>query len=272
MKIVLTPAFAVLLLIAFVSRASAQAPAPDQPAVGQTGTPPLPRSYAQPQLAPPPPSTPPPPPDATTLPIQNGGVAPSVTGVVKQYLLTPVGDVEGLELQDGTDVRFPPHMGAALAGIVKPGDRINVVGFVGPQTSYGRAIRALTITNTGTNQSVVDQPLTVPPAPPWMRAASMKTMTVSGTLDRYILNDRGDIDGLYPEQRRGGEVSAPYRDGRGNGTCSAAFGGDPGERLRHEQRLWHGRGRDDRFADRGRPADTDRWASRSSATSLIYCG
>jgi len=196
MKIVLTPAFAVLLLITFVSRANAQAPAPDQPAVGQNGAPPLPPPDAQPQLPPPPPSTPPPPPDATTLPIQNGGVAPSVTGVVKQYLLTPVGDVEGIELQDGTDVRFPPHMGAALAGIVKPGDRINVVGFVGPQTSYGRAIRALTITNTGTNQSVVDQPPTEPPPPPWMRAASMKTMTVSGTLDRYILNDRGDIDGL----------------------------------------------------------------------------
>jgi hypothetical protein len=197
MKIVLTPAFAVLLLIAFESRASAQAPAPDQPAVGQTEAPPLPPPYAQPQFAPAPlAAPPPPPPDATTLPIQNGGVAPSVTGVVKQYLLTPVGDVEGLELRDGTDVRLPPHMGAALAGIVKPGDRINVVGFVGPQTSYGRAIKALTITNTGTNQSVVDQPPTEPPPPPWMRAASMKTMTVRGTLDRYILNDRGDIDGL----------------------------------------------------------------------------
>ena len=196
MKIVLTPAFVVLLLIAFVSRASAQAPAPDQPAVGQIGAPPPPPPYAQPQLAPPPLAAPPPPPGAITLPVQNGGVVPSVTGVVKQYLLTPVGDVEGLELQDGSDVRLPPHMGAALAGIVKPGDRINVVGFVGPQTSYGRAIRALTITNTGTNQSVIDQPPTVPPPPPWMRTASMKTMTMSGTLDRYILNDRGDIDGL----------------------------------------------------------------------------
>jgi len=49
------------------------------------------------------------------LPIQNGGVAPSITGVVKQYLLTPVGDVEGLELQDGTDVRFPPSHGCCAS-------------------------------------------------------------------------------------------------------------------------------------------------------------
>lgn len=113
---------------------------------------------------------------------------------MKQYLLTPVGDVEGVELQDGTDVRFPPHMGAALAGIVKPGDSVSVVGFVGPQTSYGRSIKALTVTNAQTNQSVVDQPPTVPPAPPWMRGASMKEVSLTGTLDHYILNDRGDID------------------------------------------------------------------------------
>jgi len=205
MKIILAPAFAVLLLIAFVSRASAQAPAPDQ--FGQSGSPPLPRAYAQPQLAPQPLAASPPPPSATTLPIQNGGVAPSVAGVVKQYLLTSVGDVEGIELQDGTDVRFPPHLGPALAAIVKAGDQVNVVEFVGPQSSYGRAIKALTITNTGTNQSVVDQPPTEPPPPPWMHAASMKTMTVNGTLDHYILNDRGDIDGLILSN--GEEVKFP---------------------------------------------------------------
>jgi len=107
-----------------------------------------------------------------------------------------VGDVEGVELQDGTDVRFPPHMGTALAAIVRPGDQVNVTGFVAPQTPYGRAVKALTITNLATNQSVVDQPPTVPPPPPWLRGASMREMTLSGTLGHYILNDRGDIDGL----------------------------------------------------------------------------
>jgi hypothetical protein len=118
----------------------------------------------------------------------------SISGTVKQYLLTPVGDVEGVELQDGIDIRFPPHMGAALTAIVKPGDRVSVMGFVAPATAYGRAVKALTITNVATNQYVVDQPPTVPP--PWLRGASMREMTVSGRPDHYILNDRGDIDGL----------------------------------------------------------------------------
>jgi hypothetical protein len=173
MKTVLIPAVVMLLLIATVPKDAAQAPPPGQPIVHQ----------------------------AAALPIQNGGVSPSIVGVVKQYLLTPVGDVEGVELQDGTDVRFPPHMGAALAGIVKPGDRVSVVGFVGPQTCYGRAIKALTVTNAQTDQSVVDQPPTVPPAPPWMRGASMREMSLTGMIDHYILNDRGDIDGLILKNR-----------------------------------------------------------------------
>ncbi len=120
----------------------------------------------------------------------------SISGTVKQYLLTPMGDVEGVELQDGTDVRFPPHMGAALTGIVKPGDRVNALGFVAPPTAYGRAVKALTITNIATNQSVVDQPPTTPPPPPWLRGANMREMKISGRLERCVLNDRGDIDGL----------------------------------------------------------------------------
>lgn len=87
---------------------------------------------------------------------------PSVTGTVQQYLLTPHGEVEGMLLKDGTAVRFPPHEGTALAGLVKPGDEVAVVGFFGPTTSYGRAVKALTITNTKTGQSVVDQPPNTP--------------------------------------------------------------------------------------------------------------
>jgi hypothetical protein len=87
-------------------------------------------------------------------------------------------------------------MGAALTAIVKPGDRVSVMGFVAPPTPYGRAVKALTITNVATNQSVVEQPPTTPSPPPWLRGQSMRQLAVSGKLDHYILNDHGDIDGL----------------------------------------------------------------------------
>jgi hypothetical protein len=128
--------------------------------------------------------------------IGSAGPTPSVTGKVQQYLLTPHGEVEGLLLADGTSVRFPPHEGQALAEITKPGDEIAAVGFLGPATSYGRALKAITITDTATGQSLTDQPPANPPLPPDMRGLILKPLTVSGAVAHFLVNDAGDVDGL----------------------------------------------------------------------------
>jgi len=122
--------------------------------------------------------------------------APSRSGIVQQYLLTPHGEVEGVLLKDGTVVRFPPHLGAALTGIAKPGDEVAVVGFLGPATSYGRAIKALTITNKKNGQTVVDRPPSTPPLPPDVRGLTRKPITAVGMVARLLANDKGDVDGL----------------------------------------------------------------------------
>jgi len=121
--------------------------------------------------------------------------ARSVTGTVQQYLLTPHGEVDGVLLTDGTVARFPPHLGTALAGIAKPGDEVAVVGFLGPTTPHGRAIKARTITNKKNGQSVVDHPPSTPPLPPDKRGLT-STLTVQGTVARLLVNDKGDVDGL----------------------------------------------------------------------------
>ena len=122
--------------------------------------------------------------------------APSVAGIVQQYLLTPHGEVDGLLLQDGTVVRLPPHVGSALVGIAKPGDELAVVGFLGPKTPHGRAIKALTISNKKTGQSVVDQPPSSPPVPPDRRGLPRISLTVQGAVARLLVNHKGDVDGL----------------------------------------------------------------------------
>jgi hypothetical protein len=121
---------------------------------------------------------------------------PSVTARVQQYLLTPHGEVDGLLLADGTAVRFPPHQGVALASTVKPGDNISAVGFLGPTTAYGRAMKALTITNTATGQTVVDQPPLSRPVPPHLRGLVRAPLTVTGPVARFLVNPKGDVDGL----------------------------------------------------------------------------
>ena len=95
-------------------------------------------SWAQP--APPPP----PRPLAPAQPMPLGQPTPTASGTVQQYLLTPHGEVEGLLLTDGTIVRFPPHLSAALASTVKPGDAVTIAGFVVAATAQERAVKALT--------------------------------------------------------------------------------------------------------------------------------
>ena len=53
---------------------------------------------------------------------------PAIQGKVAQYSLTPRGDVDGLILNDGTEVHLPPHLGAQLVFAVKPGDQVTVRG------------------------------------------------------------------------------------------------------------------------------------------------
>jgi hypothetical protein len=122
--------------------------------------------------------------------------APSLTGTVQQYLLTPDGEVNGVLLQDGTVVKFPPHLGASLALIAQPGDTVAVVGILGAGNQYGRAIKVLTITNSKTGQSLVDRPPSTKPLPPDRRGLTLQPLSVSGSVAGLLVNHKGDVDGL----------------------------------------------------------------------------
>jgi len=122
--------------------------------------------------------------------------APSVAGVVQQYLLSPHEEVEGLLLADGTVVKFPKHLGVALASSVRPTDQVTVVGFLDTATPQGRAVKALTITDTRTGQTLIDQPPATPPLPPDLRGLTRTPLTVIGTVARFLVNPQGDVDGL----------------------------------------------------------------------------
>ena len=78
---------------------------------------------------------------------------PESRGTVRQYTLTPRGDVDGLILSDGTEVRVPKHLGAQLVFVVRPGDQVSIRGL------RARAIplvEATLITNVSTGKTVVD--------------------------------------------------------------------------------------------------------------------
>jgi hypothetical protein len=78
---------------------------------------------------------------------------PAVQGKVAQYSLTPRGDVDGLILDDGTEVHLPPHLGTQLVFTVKPGDQVTVRGLKARDIP---TVDAASVTNDATHQTVTD--------------------------------------------------------------------------------------------------------------------
>ena len=88
-----------------------------------------------------------------TAPTYDPQQLPAIKGRVAQYSLTPRGDVDGLILDDGTEVHLPPHLGAQLTATVKPGDAVTVHGLKARALPL---VQAMQVTNDASGQSVTD--------------------------------------------------------------------------------------------------------------------
>src|SRR2546426_522634 len=64
---------------------------------------------------------------------------PESRGTVRQYTLTPRGDVDGLILSDGTVLRLPPPEAERLEGWLRPGQMVSARGDV-LDTALGKVI------------------------------------------------------------------------------------------------------------------------------------
>jgi hypothetical protein len=67
-----------------------------------------------------------------------------VSGTVTRVLTGPRGEANGVLLDDGTVVRFPPHVGEAFADLVRPGARLAAQGY-GSSGPAGTAIEAVAL-------------------------------------------------------------------------------------------------------------------------------
>ncbi len=84
---------------------------------------------------------------------------PAFKGRVAQYSLTPRGDVDGLILDDGTEVHLPPHLSTQLVFAARPGDAVTIHGLKARELPM---IQAMSVTNDASGVTVVDNG---PPAP-----------------------------------------------------------------------------------------------------------
>lgn len=113
---------------------------------------------------------------------------PEAKGVVKQYVLGPRGNVDGLILQDGTEVNFPPHLGTQVVFAIKPGDAISIRGLRARMTPL---IDAAMLRNETSGATIVD-------AGPEPRPDLASTL-ISGKITQLLYGKQGEVNGALLE-------------------------------------------------------------------------
>ena len=118
----------------------------------------------------------------------------SVEGTVTQYLMNPYGGVDGLLLQDGTQINFPPHMADELIAIVKPDDQVSIQG----EAERDSVLKADVITNSRTGQTVAEHAPSWKnrPMPPHLKRLSMSGMQARGAIVALLYAPRGEVRGV----------------------------------------------------------------------------
>ncbi|WGR74524.1 MULTISPECIES: hypothetical protein [unclassified Bradyrhizobium] len=125
----------------------------------------------------------------TTGPIWDSSELPESRGTVKQYTLTPRGDVDGIILTDGTEVKLPPHLTAQTVFSIHPGDQVSIRGLRARAVAL---VDAASITNVATGRSVVDS------GPPDRRDRGQDQM-INGRIAAPLHGKRGEVNGALLE-------------------------------------------------------------------------
>ncbi len=135
-------------------------------------------------------------------PVYDASQLPQVQGKVAQYSLTPRGDVDGVILEDGTQVHFPPDMSTALVFAVRPGDSVTIHGLKAKALPL---VMAMSITNDATHQTVTN----AGPRGPHREAAGA-AREINGQVKTPLYGPRGEVNGVLLAD--GTEVRLPPPD------------------------------------------------------------
>ncbi|CAH9018715.1 hypothetical protein NURINAE_01091 [Candidatus Nitrosacidococcus sp. I8] len=94
-----------------------------------------------------------PPAPPRVAPMYNPEQLPVYSGTIQQYLLSPKGDIDGLFMNDGTEIKTPPHLSSVVAYFVHPSDKVTIHGLKAMNLPL---IEAFSITNEATGKTITD--------------------------------------------------------------------------------------------------------------------
>ncbi|MBL9080810.1 MAG: hypothetical protein JNK76_03335 [Planctomycetales bacterium] len=83
-----------------------------------------------------------------------GAEPTTVRGEVKSFHESPKGDVDGVTLADGAEIRFPPHVGKQVQAVVAVGDEVSAKVEKHVTPNGDEHLRAERITNVKSGKSV----------------------------------------------------------------------------------------------------------------------
>lgn len=122
----------------------------------------------------------------------------TVEGAVRQLLINPYGEVDGLMLDNRQIIKFPPHMSTVLVQNFSVGTPVKAVGFREGEAS----LRGSALVNQQTGKIVVErppQPGEPAPVPPHLRTAQLQNLQVEGKVQAVLSGPAGDTSGVILE-------------------------------------------------------------------------
>ena len=121
----------------------------------------------------------------------------SIHSTVSIYLCNPKGEIDGLLLEDGSQLHMPPHLGVALQQAVQLGDPIQATVEPGAASTFGQEFRVLSLTNFRTQATIVASPPISGSTPP----ETEQPFTVEGKVETYLVGHKGELKGLLLSDR-----------------------------------------------------------------------
>jgi hypothetical protein len=121
-----------------------------------------------------------------------------VTGRVAGYTTAPLGEMNGVILDNGTRVHFPPQIGATVLPLVQRGELVRVIGTM-EDRAEGKVLEASSLTSVDKGQTVNVASVPPPARPP---ATGQTTVTGAslvakeGRIQGYTTAPGGNMDGV----------------------------------------------------------------------------
>ena len=122
----------------------------------------------------------------------------TIRGTVRDFTTAPKGEIDGVTLNDGTWVHWPPHLADRFSSIIAKGDKIKVVGAMETGPAGDTKLEVSSVTNLKNDRTALnpDRPLPASAIDDDSGPADNGALTVNGIVRELTTAPKGEVDGV----------------------------------------------------------------------------